>query len=73
LGDETLLRRVVQNLLSNAVKFTPAVLFNWRLSHLNEVIVSVIDACDVPPEERERIFEKFGQVKVQNDKDTDSA
>ena len=65
-ADEDLLRRVLSNLLSNAVKFTPS---DGRIgvgakTGDNEVLFWVRDEGDgVPPEYRDKIFEKFGQVE----------
>jgi signal transduction histidine kinase len=67
-ADSALLRRVLINLLDNAVRFTPP-RGNVRLAaeqSEDEVIVRVSDSGPgIPPEERERVFEKFRQVKGQ--------
>lgn len=66
-ADREVLRRVVANLLDNAFKFAPpSSQIEITAQSLNNraVRISVIDAGPgVPPEERERIFEKFTQVK----------
>jgi signal transduction histidine kinase len=66
MADAELIARVLQNLLGNALKFTP---------DDGRVTVSVESSTDaarvlvqdtgpgIPPEYRERIFEKFGQVE----------
>lgn len=65
-ADETLLKRVMQNLLSNSIKFTPSgghILIE-AVPTSRELTVSVIDdGPGVPPDQRERIFEKFVQVQ----------
>ena len=65
-GDPEIIRRTVQNLLSNAVRFSP---------NGGEVVVSLESSSGagwvhvrdhgpgVPPEFRDKIFEKFGQVE----------
>jgi len=63
--DVGLTSRVVANLLDNAIKFTP---LNGKIEVAIEVkedkaVVSVTDnGLGVPPDQRERIFEKFAQV-----------
>jgi signal transduction histidine kinase len=66
-GDERRIRQVVFNLLANAVKFTPAGgSVDVSAARVNgEVRVSVADTGPgVPPDDRERIFEKFQQTDV---------
>lgn len=64
-GDIYLLSRVVQNLLGNALKFTPptgtvCILVESRDEGAK---LSVIDnGLGIPPEHKERIFDKFVQV-----------
>ncbi|MCA9955927.1 MAG: ATP-binding protein, partial [Anaerolineales bacterium] len=58
--------RVFANLLSNAVKFTPE--RGRVLVHMarqpNQLVVTIADnGPGVPLHERERIFEKFAQIK----------
>lgn len=65
-ADRDLLLRVLVNLLDNALKFTPAGGRVWVEAEEDEggVRVAVVDTGPgIPPEERERIFEKFTQIK----------
>jgi signal transduction histidine kinase len=71
-ADEDLLRRVMVNLVANAMKFTRSegtvvvCAENADASHTDSgtIIVSVSDEGEgIPTEDRERIFEKFGQVE----------
>jgi signal transduction histidine kinase len=67
VADKDLILRVIQNLLGNALKFTPS--DGWiRLGiepDENRVYVRVWDnGPGIPPEYRERVFEKFGQVEA---------
>jgi two-component system, OmpR family, sensor kinase len=64
-GDEALLRRLLLNLLENAIKYTPV----GGAIHLkvgkdaNKFVVSVTDSgLGIPPDLRERIFERFFRV-----------
>ncbi len=65
-GDFMQLDRVLSNLIENAVKYSPEgseICVTASLAE-TEVQVAVSDqGCGVPPEERERIFEKFYRVK----------
>lgn len=65
-GDFMQLDRVLSNLIENAVKYSPEgteICVTASLAE-TEVQVSVWDqGCGIPPEERERIFEKFYRVK----------
>lgn len=61
--DPALLRRVFENILDNSLRYTPAaghVSVQARASQLLEISISN-DGPPVPPEERERIFEKFAR------------
>lgn len=65
-GDELRLERLLTNLVDNALKFTPkggqiTVAARQEAGH---VLVSVTDSGPgVPPEERQRIFERFTQLE----------
>lgn len=65
-ADRDVLGRVVANLLDNALKFSPpesTVEITAQSLDNQAIRINVIDAGPgVPPEERERIFEKFAQV-----------
>ena len=66
-ADYSALIRVIGNLIDNAVKFTPAgghvVLSAHRVA--NGVRFSVADTgYGIPPEQHERIFEKFAQAGI---------
>jgi signal transduction histidine kinase len=64
--DKSLLRRVLNNLLTNALKFTPeGGQIHVAAAALGDyLLISVADnGPGVPPADRERIFEKFTQVR----------
>ncbi len=65
-GNPIYLRRVLDNLVANAIKFTPAggaITVRVR-PHENEVVVEVSDTgIGIPPDQQERIFERFYQVR----------
>jgi signal transduction histidine kinase len=65
--DAAILRRVVENLLSNAIKHTPAgerILVSVA-SEERWIRIEVRDnGRGVPPDARERIFEKFGALET---------
>ncbi|MFL7794589.1 MAG: ATP-binding protein [Anaerolineae bacterium] len=67
-ADRDVLQRVLTNLLDNALKFTPAGGRVWVEAHpeAKAVRVDVVDTGPgIPAGERERIFEKFTQVRGQ--------
>ena len=68
--DPEVIRRVIANLASNAIRFTPRA-GEVRLaleSDPERARVSVTDSGPgIPPEYREKIFEKFGQVEARED------
>ncbi len=70
VADAEKLRRVLINLLGNAMKFTP-VGGSIRISSRCEdegFVFSVVDnGPGIPEQDRERIFEKFGQASVRNE------
>jgi two-component system sensor histidine kinase/response regulator len=68
--DAAIMRRIFQNLLSNAIKHTPrgSAVQVTAVETENVVRVSVIDNGDgIPPEAREKIFEKFGAAAARDD------
>jgi signal transduction histidine kinase len=64
-ADQGIIQRVLQNLLSNAVKFTPP---NGHVEISTFTRDQFMHVCiddtgpGIPPDQREQIFEKFGQV-----------
>jgi PAS domain S-box-containing protein len=66
IGDETLLRQLLQNLVGNALKFTSALQPVVRISaqdHPDEWRFSVVDnGMGLEPEDIERVFEAFRRV-----------
>ena len=66
--DEKLVRRSVENLLSNALKYTAAgsAVSVAARNHLGWIEVEVSDrGPGIPPEQKNRMFEKFGSVEAQ--------
>ena len=66
-GDAPLLRRVLQNLIGNALKFTDyeagTITVRIETAAQDNVRVSVVDnGTGIPPEYREKVFDKFCQV-----------
>jgi signal transduction histidine kinase len=64
--DRGMISRVFANLLSNAVKFTPerGKVIVHMTRQPNQLVVTIADSGPgVPVHERERIFEKFAQIK----------
>jgi two-component system, sensor histidine kinase and response regulator len=62
-GDPALLRRVIANILDNSLRHAPSagkVSIQTRVGRLLEISISN-DGPPVPPEDRERIFEKFAR------------
>jgi signal transduction histidine kinase len=73
--DKDLMRRVFQNLVGNAIKFSPAgsTIRVAVRADSRTVRVAVTDAGPgVPGEYRDKIFEKFGQVKARQDEEKHS-
>lgn len=65
-ADKELLHRVVSNILSNAVKFTPEegqIRISAGCQGQDVTIIFEDSGPGIPVEDRQRIFEKFGQVK----------
>jgi signal transduction histidine kinase len=64
-GDREMLLRVLLNLLDNALKHTPqgGVITVYAEPHRTEVQIAVNDTGPgIPPDQRERIFERFARV-----------
>ncbi len=64
--DADVIRRVLENLISNAVKFTPpdGTICVRIQRNVADVTISVDDdGQGIPPDQCERIFEKFGQTE----------
>ncbi len=70
-ADPVIIERVINNLLGNACKFTP---LNGSITisvdHEDSSIkVGITDTgCGIPPEHQTKIFEKFGQVELREQK-----
>ena len=65
-ADKRLIQRVITNLLSNALKFTPdeGQIYVHIETENDQVIVNIEDSGPgIPANERQRIFEKFAQLK----------
>lgn len=68
VGDADALRRLVGNLLDNAVRYTPAggrvdVVVGREADDRARAVVTVTDTGPgIPPEERERVFDRFHRV-----------
>jgi PAS domain S-box-containing protein len=63
--DESKIRRVVVNLLDNAQRFSPqgGVVLIEAVEQQHKILMRIADSGKgIPPEERERIFEKFRQA-----------
>jgi signal transduction histidine kinase len=68
LGDAPRLAQVIDNLVSNAIKFTPAGHVLVQLSSdVDEAVIEVIDTgIGIPPNEQERLFERFFRTTAAN-------
>jgi PAS domain S-box-containing protein len=68
-ADQGKITRVLSNLLDNALKFTPGggdIVVSAQIYSMNEVVVRVSDTGPgVPPEYRDKIFERFTTVPGQ--------
>ncbi|HEY3128458.1 MAG TPA: response regulator [Acidobacteriota bacterium] len=66
--DAEIIRRVIVNLIANAVKFTPPdgqVQVTVKKDDAKAKVAVADTGPGIPPEYREKIFEKFGQVETQ--------
>jgi len=64
-ADEDLLRMVLDNLLDNAIKFTDPgghVSVTFRRERGAMAVEVADDGCGIPPQDQERVFERFYQV-----------
>ena len=69
--DRNIIQRVITNLIGNAVKFTPdSGTVRLLLEKIGQSVkISISDnGPGISPEYHEKIFEKFGQVEMQNKK-----
>jgi signal transduction histidine kinase len=68
LADAPRLAQVVDNLISNAIKFTPAGRVRVQLSSdADEAVIDVVDTgIGIPPDEQERLFERFFRATAAN-------
>jgi Signal transduction histidine kinase len=63
--DESIYERILLNLLSNAIKFTPqgkAIYIELDFKNANAIIKVTDEGIGIPPDKKEMIFERFGQV-----------
>jgi two-component system sensor histidine kinase/response regulator len=68
-GDNSVLRRVVDNLLANALEHAPSgTTVRAGVAHRDEGIeISLADqGTGIPPEHRDRIFEKYARLELKN-------
>jgi signal transduction histidine kinase len=68
LADAPRLAQVMDNLISNAIKFTPAGRVRVQLSSdADEAVIDVADTgIGIPPDEQERLFERFFRATAAN-------
>lgn len=74
-GDIGMMQRVLENLLENGLRHTPAggrVSINVDLDSTNVVVRVADSGCGIPPQDVERIFERFYQ-QDKNSSDNNSA
>jgi two-component system phosphate regulon sensor histidine kinase PhoR len=63
--DLDLLSMAVDNLIDNAIKFTPSaghVSLGFNTNGADVIVEVTDDGCGIPPEDQERVFERFYQV-----------
>lgn len=65
-GDRQRLRQVISNLLDNAIRFTPAggtIVLSLKRDapHAEAVMAVADDGCGIPPDQAERVFDRFYQ------------
>lgn len=74
--DKGMVRRVLENLVNNAIKHTPAgrpIRISVAASDGRARVAVADEGSGVPPEARERIFEKFGTAETRKDRSYHSA
>jgi len=65
VADERRLKQAIYNLISNAIKFTPpgGRITVTAMRDAEEVSITVVDTgVGIPPEDQQRVFEKFAQI-----------
>ncbi len=76
LGDPQRLREALSNLISNAVKYSPQGGTIWvggRVDNQSVTVYVADQGIGIPPEEQERIFERFHRVESGLHRRTDGA
>jgi two-component system, sensor histidine kinase and response regulator len=67
-ADRDLVARVMQNLVGNALKFTPTeggtITIHVEMRDVSARVTITDNGMGIPPEHRQRIFEKFAQVEA---------
>lgn len=73
IGDETLLRRLLDNLIDNAIKYTPAggsVVISVQPNDGNVALAVEDTGCGISAADRQRIFERFVRVDATRERST---